>query len=72
LLQHANGENPWVGIDGRSGDIVDMKERKVVLLCMNFTAPCTPIMYACLSTTTVFVVDLGFLQCEGTDVQDSY
>jgi hypothetical protein len=29
LRQHANGENAWVGIDGRSGDIVDMKERKV-------------------------------------------
>ena len=29
LLQHANGENAWVGLDGRSGDIVDMKERKV-------------------------------------------
>jgi T-complex protein 1 subunit gamma len=27
--KHANGENPWVGIDGRSGDIVDMKERKI-------------------------------------------
>ncbi|CAD6202578.1 unnamed protein product [Miscanthus lutarioriparius] len=26
--KHANGENAWVGIDGRSGDIVDMKERK--------------------------------------------
>jgi len=31
LHQHANGENAWVGIDGRSGDIVDMKERKVFL-----------------------------------------
>jgi hypothetical protein len=31
LLQHANGENAWVGLDGRSGDIVDMKERKVHL-----------------------------------------
>jgi hypothetical protein len=29
--QHANGENAWVGIDGRTGDIVDMKERKVFL-----------------------------------------
>ncbi|CAM0910428.1 unnamed protein product [Alopecurus aequalis] len=27
--KHANGENPWVGIDGRTGDIVDMKERKI-------------------------------------------
>nr|CAB3468130.1 unnamed protein product [Digitaria exilis] len=27
--KHANGENAWVGLDGRSGDIVDMKERKV-------------------------------------------
>uniref|UniRef100_A0A0A9DAY7 CCT-gamma n=1 Tax=Arundo donax TaxID=35708 RepID=A0A0A9DAY7_ARUDO len=27
--KHANGENAWVGIDGRSGDIVDMKERKI-------------------------------------------
>jgi T-complex protein 1 subunit gamma len=31
FFQHANGENAWVGIDGRSGDIVDMKERKVGL-----------------------------------------
>jgi len=36
LHQHANGENAWVGIDGRSGDIVDMKERKVFLfICTN-------------------------------------
>uniref|UniRef100_A0A0E0CII9 T-complex protein 1 subunit gamma n=1 Tax=Oryza meridionalis TaxID=40149 RepID=A0A0E0CII9_9ORYZ len=28
-LNHANGENAWVGIDGSSGDIVDMKERKI-------------------------------------------
>ncbi|XP_062179000.1 T-complex protein 1 subunit gamma [Phragmites australis] len=27
--KHANGENAWVGIDGRSGDIVDMEERKI-------------------------------------------
>ncbi|KAL6876374.1 hypothetical protein ACP4OV_012946 [Aristida adscensionis] len=27
--KHANGENAWVGLDGRSGDIVDMKERKI-------------------------------------------
>ncbi|KAM3211829.1 hypothetical protein ACQJBY_065131 [Aegilops geniculata] len=27
--KHANGENPWVGVDGRTGDIVDMKERKI-------------------------------------------
>ncbi|KAG8070455.1 hypothetical protein GUJ93_ZPchr0006g46422 [Zizania palustris] len=27
--KHANGENAWIGIDGSSGDIVDMKERKI-------------------------------------------
>ncbi|KAG0487397.1 hypothetical protein HPP92_009492 [Vanilla planifolia] len=27
--KHANGENAWFGIDGNSGSIVDMKERKV-------------------------------------------
>ncbi|XP_020571966.1 T-complex protein 1 subunit gamma [Phalaenopsis equestris] len=27
--KHANGENAWVGIDGNSGAIVDMKERKI-------------------------------------------
>lgn len=31
LHQHANGENGWVGIDGNSGAIVDMKERKVYI-----------------------------------------
>lgn len=31
VCQHANGENAWVGIDGNSGAIVDMKERKVYL-----------------------------------------
>lgn len=31
LFQHANGENAWVGIDGNSGAIVDMKERKVYI-----------------------------------------
>lgn len=25
-LQHANGENPMVGIDGNTGEITDMKE----------------------------------------------
>ena len=29
LLQHANGENAWIGIDGNTGAISDMKERKV-------------------------------------------
>jgi hypothetical protein len=29
LLQHANGENAWIGIDGNTGEITDMKERKV-------------------------------------------
>lgn len=29
LFQHANGENAWIGIDGNTGDITDMKERKV-------------------------------------------
>ncbi|XP_019059084.1 PREDICTED: T-complex protein 1 subunit gamma-like [Tarenaya hassleriana] len=27
--KHANGENAWVGIDGNSGAIVDMKESKI-------------------------------------------
>ncbi|KAL6501702.1 T-complex protein 1 subunit gamma [Orobanche gracilis] len=27
--KHANGENAWVGIDGNSGEITDMKERKI-------------------------------------------
>ncbi|KAM0954176.1 putative T-complex protein 1, gamma subunit [Dioscorea sansibarensis] len=26
---HANGENAWVGLDGNTGAIVDMKERKI-------------------------------------------
>ena len=51
LLQHANGENAWVGLDGRSGDIVDMKERKVhpymsPSICMHANLP--P-MFLCLS-----------------------
>ncbi|RWW42469.1 hypothetical protein BHE74_00051985, partial [Ensete ventricosum] len=29
VLQHANVGNEWVGIDGNTGDIVDMKERKI-------------------------------------------
>lgn len=29
FLQHANGENAWTGIDGNTGEITDMKERKV-------------------------------------------
>lgn len=28
-LQHANCDNAWIGIDGNSGEIADMKERKV-------------------------------------------
>ncbi|KAJ3681560.1 hypothetical protein LUZ60_016049 [Juncus effusus] len=27
--KHANSENAWVGIDGNTGEIVDMKERKI-------------------------------------------
>ncbi|KMZ68236.1 T-complex protein 1 subunit gamma [Zostera marina] len=27
--KHANGENSWVGIDGNTGAIVDMRERKI-------------------------------------------
>ncbi|KAK9104489.1 hypothetical protein Scep_021333 [Stephania cephalantha] len=27
--KHANGENPWIGIDGNTGAITDMKERKI-------------------------------------------
>lgn len=42
-MQHANGENAWVGIDGRSGDIVDMKERKVFL-----SSP-AQVMFVCMS-----------------------
>jgi len=29
LVQHANGENAWTGIDGNTGAIADMKESKV-------------------------------------------
>lgn len=29
VLQHADVGNEWTGIDGNTGDIVDMKERKV-------------------------------------------
>ncbi|CAI0431716.1 unnamed protein product [Linum tenue] len=29
LIQHANGENAWTGIDGNTGEISDMKERKI-------------------------------------------
>lgn len=28
-FQHANGENAWIGIDGNTGEMTDMKERKV-------------------------------------------
>ncbi|RZC70458.1 hypothetical protein C5167_033573 [Papaver somniferum] len=27
--KHANGENPWIGIDGNTGAIVDMGEKKI-------------------------------------------
>ncbi|KAF3617085.1 T-complex protein 1 subunit gamma [Capsicum annuum] len=27
--KHANGENAWMGIDGNTGEIADMKERKI-------------------------------------------
>lgn len=27
--KHANGENAWIGIDGNTGEISDMKERKI-------------------------------------------
>ncbi|KAL8456728.1 hypothetical protein ACS0TY_034829 [Phlomoides rotata] len=27
--KHANGENAWTGIDGNTGEITDMKERKI-------------------------------------------
>ncbi|KAK7380168.1 hypothetical protein VNO78_32638 [Psophocarpus tetragonolobus] len=27
--KHANGENAWIGIDGNTGSITDMKERKI-------------------------------------------
>ncbi|CAN4115357.1 unnamed protein product [Withania somnifera] len=27
--KHANGENAWIGIDGNTGEIADMKERKI-------------------------------------------
>jgi len=30
-IQHANGENAWIGINGNTGDITDMKECKVFL-----------------------------------------
>ncbi|KAL2898695.1 T-complex protein 1 subunit gamma, partial [Bienertia sinuspersici] len=26
---HANGENAWIGIDGNTGEIADMKENKI-------------------------------------------
>ncbi|CAN1312188.1 T-complex protein 1 subunit gamma [Linum perenne] len=29
FVQHANGENAWTGIDGNTGEITDMKERKI-------------------------------------------
>ncbi|THF93843.1 hypothetical protein TEA_001572 [Camellia sinensis var. sinensis] len=28
-VNHANGENAWIGIDGNTGEISDMKERKI-------------------------------------------
>ncbi|EXB41559.1 T-complex protein 1 subunit gamma [Morus notabilis] len=31
IEKHANGENAWIGIDGNTGAITDMKERKVWL-----------------------------------------
>ncbi|KAK9673229.1 hypothetical protein RND81_12G154700 [Saponaria officinalis] len=27
--KHANGENAWIGIDGNSGEVADMKEKKI-------------------------------------------
>ncbi|KAL0324292.1 UNVERIFIED_CONTAM: T-complex protein 1 subunit gamma [Sesamum calycinum] len=29
IEKHANGENAWTGIDGNTGEITDMKERKI-------------------------------------------
>ncbi|KAF5946449.1 hypothetical protein HYC85_016677 [Camellia sinensis] len=29
IEKHANGENAWIGIDGNTGEISDMKERKI-------------------------------------------
>jgi hypothetical protein len=59
LHQHANGENAWVGIDGRSGDIVDMKERKVFLFI--YRCKFDQCLFAWL-TTLLSILDLGFLQ----------
>ncbi|CAI9755839.1 unnamed protein product [Fraxinus pennsylvanica] len=28
--KHANGENVWIGIDGNTGELADMKERKIL------------------------------------------
>lgn len=39
VLQHANAGNEWVGIDGNTGDIVDMKERKVWVGCQPPSIP---------------------------------
>jgi hypothetical protein len=48
LFQHANGENAWVGLDGRSGDIVDMKERKVHMSIIHIHANFA-LMLVCMS-----------------------
>ena len=36
--QHANGENPMIGIDGNSGEITDMKELGVSKLLFKFVS----------------------------------
>jgi T-complex protein 1 subunit gamma len=67
--KHANGENAWVGIDGSSGDIVDMKERKVSLppSCL-----CFCVFAFILKPHYLSFSDLGLVQCQGADIQDSY
>jgi len=53
-LQHANGENPMVGIDGNTGEITDMKE-----LGVRHLRPCPSLVYskiACVRCWDVLVV----------------
>lgn len=37
FFQHANGENPMIGIDGNTGEITDMKERGVSHVTLGLT-----------------------------------
>lgn len=69
LFQHANGENSWVGIDGNSGAIVDMKERKVYIYINHHKYSFHFLIFCVLSNLSIHCcLDMGCLQCQGADI----